>query len=175
MPRQLKVEGFVLKKKRILNADTILTIFTKEMGKMSAVAKGVRTMNSRRAAHLQTGNLVAIELSETGSGFYVGSSSLKSGFLTLRTEALQGYVYLALFILDKILPPQQQELRIYELTRRFVVSLSQTTTPKAVFQDYIQNLMQTLGYYLSGSNLESLLDDVEKNIEVRLPRHVIIG
>lgn len=48
-----KVEGIVLKRRNSGEADKILTIFTKQYGKIKVVAKGVRKSNSRRGPHLE--------------------------------------------------------------------------------------------------------------------------
>ena len=46
-----KLQGFVLKRTNYGEADKILTVFTKERGKIKVLAKGVRKIKSRRAPH----------------------------------------------------------------------------------------------------------------------------
>lgn len=48
-----KVRAVVLKRRNAGEADRIITIFTKEYGKMRVIAKGIRKITSRRAAHLE--------------------------------------------------------------------------------------------------------------------------
>lgn len=58
-PRVYKTEGIILKRKNIGEADRILTIFTKEHGKLRVIAKGIRKVTSRRAPHLEVFTRVA--------------------------------------------------------------------------------------------------------------------
>lgn len=47
--------GYVLKRTDTGEADRVLTIFTKEYGKITAIAKGCRKLNSSRASALEPG------------------------------------------------------------------------------------------------------------------------
>ncbi len=42
MPSKLKTQGIVLKKIELLNLDNLITIFTKDLGKIVALAKGIK-------------------------------------------------------------------------------------------------------------------------------------
>ena len=46
-------EGLVIKRKDVGEADKIVTIFSKNQGKISVIAKGVRKVTSRRAGNLE--------------------------------------------------------------------------------------------------------------------------
>lgn len=52
MKRTYKDEGIVLRRQNIGEADRILTVLTKRHGKIKAVVKSVRKINSKKAAHL---------------------------------------------------------------------------------------------------------------------------
>lgn len=45
--------GFVLKKTSLITADSILTLFLKERGKVSVVAKGIKKITSRKSGNLE--------------------------------------------------------------------------------------------------------------------------
>ena len=62
-PRTYKTEGVVLKQTPFGEADRILTFFTQDMGKVRAVAKGVRRTKSKLGGHLELLNCVAVSLS----------------------------------------------------------------------------------------------------------------
>ena len=53
MPRSLKTEGIVLRSMRYGEADRILHVFTPELGRLSAIAKGVRKAKSRFGGRLE--------------------------------------------------------------------------------------------------------------------------
>lgn len=175
MPRTQKVEGFVLKKKTLLEKDLLVTLFTQEMGKITVIAKGARSITSRRAAHLQTGNLITAQLSEFNERFYVQSSELISGFMQLRTEHKLNTLYLYLYIIDKLFPEKVQELKLYNVTKRFFIELSKDEQkPAHILQHSLQQTLTQLGYIEGAHSLSELLEAVENNIEEKLPRHVIM-
>ncbi len=51
--RSLRVEAVVLRHLDWGEADRLLTLFTREAGKLRAVAKGARKVRSRKAGHLE--------------------------------------------------------------------------------------------------------------------------
>ena len=55
-PRAYKTRGIVLRRRQLSEADRIVTIFTRERGKLDAVAKGVRRMRSHLAGRLELAN-----------------------------------------------------------------------------------------------------------------------
>jgi len=61
--------GVVLKSVNYKDADKLFTILTRDHGKLSAMAKGVRKISSRRAGNLDTLNLVTLKISESRAGF----------------------------------------------------------------------------------------------------------
>jgi len=68
MARTYGAEGIVLKRTNFGEADRLITFLTKYKGKLTAVAKGVRKIASRRAPHLELLNHVKIFLA-SGKNF----------------------------------------------------------------------------------------------------------
>lgn len=62
-------EGVVLKNINYADSHKFFTILTKDHGKISALAMGVRKINSRRAGNLDTLNHVSISITESSKGF----------------------------------------------------------------------------------------------------------
>lgn len=65
--RSAPAEGIVLKRTNVGEADRIVTILTKEYGKIAAVAKGVRKLSSSKKSYLEPGNQIKVLLVKTGS------------------------------------------------------------------------------------------------------------
>ena len=62
--RTYKAEGVVLRQAPIGEADRILTLYTREMGKLRCVARGVRRTKSRLGGHLEPLTHVLVSLAE---------------------------------------------------------------------------------------------------------------
>ena len=60
--RSLRAEAVVLRHTDWGEADRLLTLYTREQGKVRAVAKGARKINSRKAGHLEPFTRVKLQL-----------------------------------------------------------------------------------------------------------------
>ena len=170
MDSSVKTEAFVLKKKSLLHRDILVTVFSEDFGKMSVIAKGVKKLTSRRAAHLQTGNLIRVHLQKSHEAWYLHTTELISGFTKVREKAKSDALYLFLYIIDRMLPSEQNEIEIYKLTKEFFIELSkQQADPQAVLTVILQKTLNTLGYGQHDYTLSKLLTIVENNIEEKLP------
>lgn len=170
----LKVEGFILKKKNLLNTDVFLTMFTKEYGKIILMAKGARKITSRRAAHLQSGNLIKARLSSSQERMFLQSTDLVSGFLQLRKEPFSQYIYILLAVVDRLLPEMVAEPEIYIAMKSYMVRLARGDSPQEVLRDSLQEILHILGYVDGEETLADLIMIAEENMDMKLPSHVIM-
>jgi len=111
-----KYNGIILSKKDVGEADRIYTIFTLETGKIKALGKGVRRPNAKLAGHLEPLTYAEIFLSKSrGTGKLTGSGVVEN-FLKIKSdiEALIQISY-AVKMLEKLIPEQQKEERIFNL------------------------------------------------------------
>jgi len=115
-------EGLVLKTIDYQEADRILTVFTKDRGKISALAKGVRRPESRKGGNVDQLNYVLISLAEGRDLHIVTEVEALSSYLRLKEEltlAVLGY-YIAELV-DRFLDQGQNNYRIF---RAAVMTLS---------------------------------------------------
>ena len=175
MPGIQKVEGFVLKKRELLEDDLSVTIFTREQGKISVIAKGAKRFKSRRGAHLQTGYLLKASIREHHEMYYISSTDLVSAFSEVRTPEKMDVIYLYFYILDRMLPERVPEEYIYTTTLKLFINLSKKSDSPTLFLQYaLQQVLSTLGYVDKPQTLHEMLDTVEQNINEKLPRRVIM-
>lgn len=176
MTRTEKIEAFVLKRKHLLNKDLLITLFTKEQGKINVFAKGVKKIISRRAAHLQTANLINASLYKKSDRWYIQETDLISGFIKIRlSQKKVRFIQFFLFLIDRMLPEQQREPKIFSLTKMFLIDLSKNNQ----FDDknllfYSNRLLFLLGYIKKDkstyielfSTIESIIDEKPISFEI---------
>jgi len=76
--------AIILNRSDYRESDSLITLYTKEFGKLSLVARGTKKINSKLAGHLEPFSLVNILLIK-GKGFdYVGSALCSNAFLNLK-------------------------------------------------------------------------------------------
>lgn len=161
--RSIKTEAVVLKKKDLLDKDVLICLFTEQLGQLTVFAKGIKKIASRRSPHLQTGNLVNVLLSHKNNRYFLQESQLVSGFSELKknSESVK-QLYSFLFVLDRLLPEEQKETKIYNLTKNFLIELSKSSS-KAVILGYLTDMMKLMGYLdkkVGQTELKSLIEEI---------------
>jgi len=169
-----RIEGFVLKKKSLLGRDEMVALFTKEQGKIRAIAKGVRTFKSKRSAHLQTGNLIKATITSYHSINYIQSTHLISGFVRLRTNAHIDALYLLIATVDGLLPEDQQESQTYRIFTKAFINLSKPDINiRKVLTTSLNQLLCALGYADQEYSLSEVLAKIEEYTNKALPKSIM--
>lgn len=172
MIRSLKTEAVVLRKKDLLNRDVLISFFSQNLGRLTVFAKGVKKITSRRSPHLQTGNLINVIISHKNDRYYLQESQLISGFSELKKDEDKiKQLYLFLFILDRLLPENQKETKVYNLTKNFLIDLTKSSKVKTITVKYLTDIMMLLGYLdkkISFVELKSLIEEI---INEKIPSH----
>ena len=92
----IEVKGLVLKTADIGESDRLVTLFTKELGNVSALAKGARSLKSRHMAAAQQFCYASFVLYKKNDRFWVKEVSLIESFFGLRSSiecfSLAGYI-----------------------------------------------------------------------------------
>jgi len=109
-------EGIVLKRIDYSEADQILTIFTKNRGKVGAIAKGSRKLTSRKGGHLELLNHSIFSLAEGKDLYIITEAETIEPFSDIKSnlhKSSLGY-YLAEFI-NEFLPESQKTYPFFRL------------------------------------------------------------
>lgn len=111
MPSSRKVRALVISRKKIGEADRLVTFFTREHGLLRAIAKGVRKIPSSRGGHLELFTSVHVLLQESRAGSYVGAVETEEYFSPLHADSdaigrakRVVYALLKLFDVNQALP-----------------------------------------------------------------------
>ncbi|MBI5127613.1 DNA repair protein RecO [Candidatus Roizmanbacteria bacterium] len=164
MGRTSKTEAFVLKKKSLLNKDSLIFLLTKEQGKTVVTAKGVKKITSRRSPHLETGNLIFAVFNKKNDRLYLQETKLISGFSELKeVQDKVSKLYKFFFVLEKLLPENQKEEVVYNLTKSFLVKLSKSASNYDILTVYFNKLLRVLGYTKQSHDiieLEAIISDL---------------
>lgn len=169
-------EAIVLRKS-ISREDVRVVLFTKERGKLSAVAKGVRTLLSRRSPHIQTANYLHVFLHSRHDMWYLEKTELKSGFGGIKDDREKlRILYAFLFVLDRILPVEQKEADIFSAALIFMRQLHMIETNQAMdlFIQTIQLFSRRLGFFVSPESAkEDIILKVEEIIGEKIPFNTV--
>ena len=93
---ETEVKGLVIRTTDVKESDRIITIFTDEMGVVSATARGARSLKSRKMSSTMQFCYSKFVLSKRGEYYYVKEAELIENFFDIRRTieglALAGYI-----------------------------------------------------------------------------------
>lgn len=168
-----KTQAIVLKKQDLLEKNLKITFFTKDFGKLKIFAYGIKKINSRRISSLQTGNLVQIIFQKKNDKFYLRESLLDSAFyLIKKNKEKTKFLYLFLFILDRILAEGEKEQEVYNLSLNFLVSLSKKNFSPEDFFSIVNLILQKLGFLQKKMDIKKILKYIEELINEKIPSYL---
>ena len=96
-PRTYRCEALTLKKSPVGEADLVVTLFTKDRGKLRAVAKGARRTSSKLMGHFEPLTHVRLSLAQGRNLDYVTQAQVIESFANLKQDlgAITKGLYLA--------------------------------------------------------------------------------
>jgi len=149
----IKAKGINLKSCKVGEADKILTIFTEEVGKVSAIAKGARRPTSKFGGRLEMFNLNNYFLAEGRSLYIVSQVETIENFYALKNdeESLRAAAFLTKLV-DSTTEHGHKNPALFHLLAEWLCLLKEGITPEIVKTAFEFRLMEAEGFfpYLEG-------------------------
>src|SRR5581483_821553 len=143
MIRSQKTEGIVVKRRNLGETDRLLTIFTKDFGKITVKATGVRKIASRRAPHIELLNFVQIGLYRAGGMPVLTDAHMVEDFANIKKDlTLCGFAYHLCELIDGLLPENQVHEDVYERFKETLVKLANGRDVASTLHDFEMDLLQ---------------------------------
>ncbi len=112
--RGIKVEGIILKRRNLGEADRILTVFTLQRGKITVLAKGVRRIHSRRAGNVELLNRVSLYLHQARTFLILTEAASLDTYQKLKEDlTLSTYAFHIIELVDKLTAENQENRSLY--------------------------------------------------------------
>ncbi len=146
-PRNYQTEAIIIKKARLGEADRILTLYTPHLGKIQAVAKGVRRPRSKMSGHLELLTHSLIPLARGRNIDTVTGSQTINSFLPLKSElwlnacALYATELINLFTADHI-----ENEPLFQLLLDTLQRLCQSRDTELTLRYFEIHLLDNVGY-----------------------------
>ena len=127
MSRFYKAEGIVLKRNNTGEADRIITLFTREFGKVRLLAKGIRRITSRRSGHLELFSHVTVSV-RTGKGIDLITEASRvdnprnNGNANMRQV---GFAYYFCELVDQLTAERQEHEEVFILLSQSLLDIFQ--------------------------------------------------
>jgi DNA repair protein RecO (recombination protein O) len=159
------LEGIIIKRRNWGEADRIITLFSKEQGKVSLKAAGVRKISSRRAGSLELFNRVKISAVAGRANWDVLTEvAVLDTFTSWRKHLGRvNLAYQLCEVVDKMTPDNQPQPEVYDLLVTAFSSLgSLGENWESEIKNWILKILIILGYWPQGKKFTG---DIYKFIE----------
>jgi DNA repair protein RecO (recombination protein O) len=172
---RIVVEGIVLKRRNIGEADRILTIFTRKFGKMSIKAAGVRKITSKRSSHIEPLNYSVLSLYQ-GKGMPILTEVMtKESFGELKQDLTKiGFAYHLCELVDGLCPEGQENGQVFDLLSSVLFDLCGDCNVAERIHEFEIALLTTLGYWSERSAQLQMSSVIESILERKLKTRAML-
>lgn len=146
--RSVRVDAVVLRHSDYGEADRLLTVFTRQMGKLRVIAKGARKIASRKAGHIEPFTHVRLQLAKGKDMFLVTQADTVDAYLPLRDDlTLTGQAAYVLELLDRFSYEEQTESpSTFKLLTETLARLATRADVWVVIRYYEMRLLDHVGF-----------------------------
>lgn len=148
--RTYKSEGIVLKRSNFGEADKIVTVYSKNYGKVTLLAKGMRRMNSRKRGNLEVFNKVSFFAAKGKGMDIVTETELVESYSTWRKDLHKiAVAYQLCEMVDKLTVEGSEQEGVYLLLLDYLNNLN--FCDKKDFSNFLGlfglSLLKILGFW----------------------------
>lgn len=143
--RSFKTEGIIIKRRNYGEADRLLTVLTKNNGKIQVKAAGIRRIPSRRSAHVELLNHSALGLYRGRSYAVLTEAEAIDNFSSIKNNLEKiGRAYHFCELIDGLCPENQENTRVFFLLKNTLSNLSLDYSVS--ISEFEIELLSILGY-----------------------------
>jgi DNA repair protein RecO (recombination protein O) len=146
--RSFRVDAVVLRHSDYGEADRLLTLYTRELGKVRAIAKGARKIASRKAGHVEPFTHVRLQLARGRDMLIVTQADTVDAYLPLRDDlVLTSQASYVMELLDRFTYEDETEnSSIFRLLTETLSRLASKADPWLAIRYYEIRLLDHLGF-----------------------------
>ena len=146
--RSFRLEAIVLRHSDWGEADRLLRLYSRERGKVRAIAKGARRIKSRKAGHLEPFTHVTIQLAKGRDLLIVTQADTLDAYLPLREDLVKtSHAAYVIELIDRFTYEDQNEnINVFRLLTETLSRISAEVDPWLAVRYYEVRLLDFLGF-----------------------------
>ena len=146
-PRNYQSEAIIIKKTKLGEADRILTLYTPHLGKIQAVAKGVRRPRSKLAGHLELLTHSQVSFARGRNLDTITGSQTINSFLPLKSDLqLTSYALYTTELVNQFTADHIENHPLFQLLLDTMHRLCQGSDNELVLRYFELQLLNQVGY-----------------------------
>lgn len=145
--RLQRSEAIILRRRDYGEADRILSLYCRDRGKISAIAKGSRRITSRQGGHIELFTHAELLLARGRDLDVLTQASTLDAFRPLREDLVRAtYAYHVAELLDRLIEEGEPSPSTFELLRASLDALCHAEDPSLVVRFFELRLLGLQGY-----------------------------
>ena len=145
--RSIRVDGVIIRHSDFAETDRLLTIFTRETGKVRAIAKGVRKARSRKAGHVEPFTRANLQLARGRDLFILTQAESIEGYAALREDLiLLGYASYIIELIDRSTSDDEENRSLYNLLIQTLSRLNRGDDPDLATRYFEIRFLDYVGF-----------------------------
>lgn len=142
-------EGLILKRSDLGEADSLFTIYTRDFGKIRALAQGIKKRGAKLRGHLEPLSLSSISFVSGRNGPRLTSAVLQSSFPEVRSfcDKLSVGLYMASLIDKECLEGEKDE-SLWEFLRGTFFTIGEKPPEKEILIDAVKTFEKEFALHL---------------------------
>jgi DNA repair protein RecO (recombination protein O) len=145
--RTYRTEAIVLKRSDFGEADRLLTLYSKELGKIRAIAKGARKPQSRKTGHVELFMRSKFLIAKGRNLDIVTQAEMIDPYVLLRSDLMRvTHASYAVELLDRFTVEEDRHTGVYSLLSESLTYLSETDDLDLATRYYELHLMSLTGF-----------------------------
>lgn len=159
-------EGVVLARRNFGEADRILVLYTKSLGRISLIAKGVRHPKSRKRGHVEVFNYIRFQAAKgRGLDLIVEAEAIDDFSLVRKNLKRISLAYYFAEVLGRITHENEPNEELFDLILGYFETLKTEKHLKKLRLSFIYRVLTLMGYWPKGKILPNPDEKLEEVIE----------
>lgn len=150
--KSFSATGILLKRSNTGEADRVVTIFTREYGKITAIAKGCRKLTSSKLSVLEPGTFIKAYMVKTNSLPILTQASILEEYPTVRLDIVKiRKLFEVLEMIDALLVEEDVQEEVFALTLAMLERLDNASEQSGGFiRSSLRHVIEVLGFSEDG-------------------------
>lgn len=141
----IKTEAIILKKADLGEIDRLLCIYSKELGKINILAKGVRKLESKLRYHIEPISYVKLILVEGRNFLILKDAVLIDEFLKIKRDLKRIKIAKEIIdFIDEAIVGEEKDESVWSLLLKTIQAINRSSSVDIA--DFQKNLIKFLGY-----------------------------
>jgi DNA repair protein RecO (recombination protein O) len=166
VPHSYVSEGFILARRNFKEADRILDIYSKDKGKTSLIAKGIRRPGSRKRGHLEIFSKIKFQaVSGKGMGIMTEAETIDDYGLLRKSIKKVTLAYYFVEVLSKATHEGEGNAELYNFISDLFEKLKTAIKLKDLRLEFVSQLLKILGYWPKDKKILSPDEKLDEVLE----------